>query len=72
MTIHPIPQARVVRKAGRSVTPPPAPPVSPEEGTVLSKGLRACFVYAIGLWPLTAVVLLMLGLLILAANNASY
>jgi hypothetical protein len=69
MTIQSIPQARVVRKAGQIMAPPPAPP---DEGTALSQGVRAVFVYAVGLWPLTAVVLLMLGLLILAANNASY
>lgn len=71
MTIHSLPQARVVRKAGQVMAPPPPPP-DESEGTAVSRGLRALFVYAVGLWPLTAVVLLMLGLLILAANNASY
>jgi len=69
MMIHSIPQARVVRKAGQLMAPPPAPP---DEGTALSQGLRAGLGYAIGLWPLTCVVLLTIGLLILAANNASY
>lgn len=71
MTIHSIPQARVVRKAGQVMAPPPAPP-DDSDGTAVSRGLRAIFVYAVGLWPLTAVGLLVLGLLILAANNASY
>lgn len=71
MTIYSIPQARVVRKAGQVMTPPPAPPDDGDR-TALSQGLRTVFIYAVGLWPLTAVVLLMLGLLILAANNTSY
>lgn len=61
----PIPQARVVRKAGQLVTPPPAPrrppgPLREQVHTVLS--------VALGLWPLTGVVLLMLGLLFFAGN----
>jgi hypothetical protein len=70
MTIHSIPQARVVRKAGQLVAQPPTPP-DHDEGTALGHALRTSLSYAIGLWPLTCVVLLMIGLLILAANNAS-
>ena len=72
MTIHSIPQARVVRKAGQLVTPPPVPPDEVDGGTALSRALRTGLGYAIGMWPLTCVVLLMIGLLVLAANNASY
>jgi hypothetical protein len=71
MTIHSIPQARVVRKAGQLMTPPPAPPDDVDGGTALSRALRTALGYAIGLWPLTCVVLLVIGLLIIAANNAS-
>jgi hypothetical protein len=66
MVIHDsIPQARVVRKAGRLMAPPPAPR-SDEIGA-----LRAALGYAIGLWPLTCVVLLMCGLLVMAGNNGA-
>ncbi|HET9625343.1 MAG TPA: hypothetical protein VFP84_28440 [Kofleriaceae bacterium] len=72
MTIHSIPQARVVRKAGQVMAPPPVPPDEIDDGTALSRALRTSLSYAVGMWPLTCVVLLMIGLLILAANNASY
>jgi hypothetical protein len=60
-----LPQARVVRKAGMLMTPPPTPPN--EEPTTL----RLALAYACGLWPLTGVVLLMLGLLWMAGMNGS-
>jgi hypothetical protein len=60
-----IPQARVVRKAGRLLTPPP-PPRSTEAGP-----LQLALGYAVGMWPLTCVVMLVLGLLILAGNNGA-
>lgn len=63
----PIPQARVVRKAGQLVAPPPLPKA--EELTGIAKHLRDAAHVAIGMWPLTAVVLLMLGLLIMAGNG---
>lgn len=69
MTIDPIPQARVVRKAGQLMVPPPAPR-SAEPG-VLAVNLRAALGYAIGMWPLTCVVLLVCGLLVMAGNNGA-
>ncbi len=60
-----IPQARVVRKAGQLMAPPP-PPRSDEDST-----LRVALTYAIGLWPLTCVVMLVFAFLILAGNAAS-
>ena len=64
-----IPQARVVRKAGQLMAPPPAP--RSRDATSLAEIVRTVVVYAIGLWPLTAVVLLMCGLLVMAGNNGS-
>jgi hypothetical protein len=65
VTLNSIPQARVVRKAGRLMAPPPAPR-SDEAGI-----LRTALGYAIGLWPLTCVVLLLCGLLVMAGNNGA-
>jgi hypothetical protein len=62
MSFDPIPQARVVRHAGQLIVPPPAPR-SDEPGY-----LRTALVYAIGLWPLTCVMMLVVGLLVLTAN----
>ncbi len=62
-----IPQARVVKKAGQLVAAPRAPRDEPEDGTAM----RTFFAYALGLWPLTGVVMLMLGLLYMAALNGS-
>ena len=64
-----IPQARVVRKAGRLMAPPPAP--RSRDATSLPEILHTVVVYAIGLWPLTAVVLLLCGLLVMAGNNGA-
>lgn len=64
MSFDPIPQARIVRQAGHSMAPPRAPRTEdPDTGY-----LRLALVYAIGLWPLTAVVLLAAGLLVLTAH----
>jgi hypothetical protein len=60
-----IPQARVVKKAGQLFAPPPAPRRAPGP---LAEQLRTALAVAIGLWPLTGVLLLMLGLLIFAGN----
>lgn len=64
-----IPQARVVRKAGRLVAPPPAP--RSRDHASLAEVARTALVYAVGLWPLTAVVLLLCGLVIMAGNNGA-
>ena len=64
-----IPQARVVRKAGRLVAPPPAP--KSRDATAIADAARTALVYAVGLWPLTCVVLLLCGLLVMAGNNGA-
>jgi len=65
LTLNSIPQARVVRKAGQLMAPPPRP--RDDEGGAL----RTALGYAIGLWPLTCVVLLLFGLLVMAGNNGA-
>jgi predicted membrane protein len=59
-----LPQARVVRKAGQVVGSAPQP--KSDEPTAL----QTFFVYAVGMWPLTGILLLMFGLLYMAALNA--
>lgn len=62
-----LPQARIVRTKGQVVTPPPAPPAPRGPlGEALYNGLSV----AIGMWPLTAVMLLALGFLWLVGLNA--
>lgn len=64
VSFDPIPQARVVRHAGQVMAPPPAPRTEdPGPGY-----LRTAAVYAVGLWPLTAVVLLVAGFVVLIAQ----
>lgn len=63
--LEPIPQARIVRSGGQLVSPPPAPPRAP--GPLLEQA-RTVLAVALGLWPLTAVLLLMVGLLYFAGN----
>jgi hypothetical protein len=67
-SLDPIPQARIVRNAGRAVAPPPAPPRPPGP---IAEQLRTALEIAIGMWPLTAALLLMIGLLYMAGNWSS-
>jgi len=62
---EPIPQARVVRKAGQLIAPPPAPRRPPGP---LYEQARTVLAVALGLWPLTGVLLLMLILLYFAGT----
>jgi preprotein translocase subunit SecD len=68
MDFDPIPQARVVRKAGQLVAPPRGPKTR-EVGPSLGDRVKEGLALAIGLWPLTAVMLLMVGLIIMAGNS---
>ena len=61
LTFDSIPQARVVRKGGHEFAPPPAPRTS--QAPVIREHARAMLAVAVGLWPLTCVVLLALGLM---------
>jgi hypothetical protein len=64
VSFDPIPQARIVRHGGRLVVPPRAPrPAYPVDGY-----FRTALTYVVGLWPLTCVVMLLAGLMVLAAN----
>jgi hypothetical protein len=67
MSFNSIPQARVVRKAGQLQ---PVPPTPPAERGPLAEQLHNALAMAIGLWPLTGVVLLMAGLLWIAGMSA--
>jgi hypothetical protein len=64
-----LPQARVVRKGGQHFAPPPAPRTY--EPSALRDSIRNAFAVMIGLWPLTAIVLLATGFLIMAGNNGA-
>ncbi len=58
----------MVRNAGQLVAPPPEPPGPPGP---LVEQLRTAVAVAVGLWPLTGVVLLMIGMLWLAGISGS-
>lgn len=66
VSFDPIPQARIVRHAGQLMAPPPAPRT--QDPRAAPGVVRTALVYAIGLWPLTCVVLLTAGLLVLTAH----
>jgi hypothetical protein len=68
MSFDPIPQARVVKKAGRIITGAPAPKDEPSRNSVAGV-LRDMGQVALGMWPLTACMLLILGLLVMAGNG---
>ena len=63
-----LPQARVVSQGGRQFAPPPAPPEPRELGPV-ARVMRDALAVAIGMWPLTGVLLLMAGLLFMAGMS---
>ena len=65
LTFDSIPQARIVRKAGQLQPVPPAP----RARSPLAEQLHNAAAMAIGLWPLTGVVLLMAGLLWVAGMS---
>lgn len=69
LTFDSIPQARVVRKGAQQFAPPPAPPS--HEPNVIRDHLMDALHVMVGLWPLTAIVLLCTGLLIMAGNNGA-
>jgi hypothetical protein len=64
-----LPQARVVRKGGQLFAPPPAPRTY--EPSALRENLHNALAVMIGLWPLTAIVLLCAGFIIMAGNNGA-
>jgi hypothetical protein len=69
LTFDSIPQARVVRKGGHEFAPPPAPRTS--QSPALREQARAMLAVAVGLWPLTGVVLLALGLLFMVGMSGA-
>ncbi|MBL0220686.1 MAG: hypothetical protein IPQ07_43315 [Myxococcales bacterium] len=68
LTFDSLPQARVVRTGGQLMTPPraPPPPRSP-----MNERMREALAVAVGLWPLTGVMLLAFALLALAGLYSS-
>jgi hypothetical protein len=70
LTFDSLPQARVVRKGGQHFAPPRAPRVQEEPGPI-ARQLRDALAVALGMWPLTAVALLALGLIVMAGNGGS-
>jgi hypothetical protein len=64
----PLPQARVVRKGGIAVAPPPIPfrdrVAAIEEN--MGPRVRGFVAAVVGLWPVTAVLLLSFGLMCIA------
>lgn len=69
LTFDSIPQARVVRKGGQHFAPPPAP--RSRESAILRDRAYEALNMLVGMWPLTAIVLLCTGLLIMAGNNGA-
>jgi len=70
LTFDSLPQARVVRKGSQLFAPPPAPRELREPGPVMTQ-LRTAATLALGMWPLTAVLLLAIGLLWMAGMNGA-
>jgi hypothetical protein len=68
LTFDSLPQARLVRKGGQQFAPPRAPRVQAEPGPV-QRQLRDMLAVALGLWPLTGVLLLTIGLLWMAGMS---
>jgi hypothetical protein len=69
LTFDSLPQARVVRKGAQQFAAPPAP--RSQEPSAFREGMQNALNLAFGLWPLTAIVLLCTGLLIMAGNSGA-
>jgi hypothetical protein len=65
-----LPQARLVRKGGQLFAPPRAPRPRPESAGLRDQ-LRTVLAVAMGMWPLTGVLLLAMGLLWMAGMNSA-
>lgn len=70
LTFDSLPQARVVRKGGQLFAPPPAPRMQPEP-SALREGAYSVLEVLVGLWPLTAIVMLVTGLVVMAGNHGA-
>jgi hypothetical protein len=70
LTFDSLPQARVVRKGAQQFAPPRAPRTRPEPNPLVAQ-LRSALDVAIGLWPLTTVLLIAFGLLYMAGMNGA-
>jgi hypothetical protein len=70
LTFDSIPQARLVRKGGQRFAPPRAPRTRPGPNPVVEQ-VRSALGVAIGLWPLTTVLLIAFGLLYMAGMSGS-
>lgn len=70
LTFDSIPQARLVRKGGQQFAPPRAPRTQRDIGPI-ERQLRDALAVAFGLWPLTGVLLLAIGLLYMAGMNGT-
>ena len=68
LTFDSLPQARLVRKGGQHFAPPPAP--RSHDPSVVREHLMDALNVLVGMWPLTAIVLLATGFLILAGTRA--
>jgi len=66
MSLDPIPQARVVKQRGQLMAPPRAPRTN--VGIPIGQHLRTGAQIAVGMWPLTAIVLLLIGFLLMGAK----
>jgi hypothetical protein len=64
LTFDSLPQARVVRAGGQLVAPPPRPPEPPG---AIRRGLRSVLEVAVGMWPLTATMMLAMAFFYLTA-----
>ena len=69
MSLDPLPQARVVKKAGQLIAPPRAPRTAPP--SAVARHAREALNIAVGLWPLTGVLLLMVFLMIVGVNSGA-
>jgi hypothetical protein len=66
-----LPQARIVRKGGQLYAPPPQPSVSTRRPGQLKEQLHEALSLAIGVWPVFAAMLLILGMCILGNNMSA-
>ena len=66
-----LPQARIVKHGGQVYAPPPAPPVSRRRPGQTKEQMHEALALAVGMWPLFAVMMLIVGMFILATYRGA-
>lgn len=67
-----LPQARVVRTHGKLIAHPPAPKTRSTAPSAMGQFMRESAEIIVGMWPVTAIMLFAVALLVMVGRASSY